>query len=71
MSVLRKSDGSRDLSRIPVTYLKPRLLMITWQDADRTTNVHVYDFESGEAHAVVSSANRTMHRAKGTLRRVD
>ena len=34
-------------------HLKPHLLMITWQEADRTTNVHVYDFETGEAHAVV------------------
>ena len=39
--------------------------MITWQEADRTTNVHVYDFESGEAHAVVSYANRSVQRASG------
>ena len=45
--------------------------MITWQEPDRTTNVHVYDFESGEAHAVVSYADRRVHRAKGTVRRVD
>ena len=47
------------------------MLMITWQEADRTTNVHVYDFESGEAHAVVSHYNRSVHSAKGTVRRVD
>ena len=71
VTILRRSDGARDLSRIPVTHLKPQLLMVTWQDADRTTNVHVYDFESGEAHAVVSSANRSVQRTKGTVRRVD
>jgi hypothetical protein len=71
VTILRKSAGSPDLSRIPVTHLKPQLLMITWQEADRTTNVHIYDFESGEAHAVVSYANRSVHRAKGTVRRVD
>ena len=71
MTILRKSAGSPDLSRIPVTHLKPQLLMITWQEAERTTNVHVYDFESGEAHAVVSYGNRSVHRAKGTVRRVD
>ena len=69
MTILRKSGGSPDLSRIPVTHLKPQLLMITWQELDRTTNVHVYDFESGEAHAVVSYANRRVHRATGTVRR--
>ena len=68
-TILRKSAGSPDLSRIPVTHLKPHLLMITWQEADRTTNVHVYDFESGEAHAVVSYYNRSVHRVKGTVRR--
>jgi hypothetical protein len=69
VTILRKAAGSPDLSRIPVTHLKPHLLMITWQEADRTTNVHVYDFESGEAHAVVSYYNRSVHRAKGTVRR--
>jgi MoaF-like len=71
VTILRRSAGSPDLSRIPVTHLKPHLLLITWQEEDRTTNVHVYDFESGEAHAVVSYANRSVHRAKGTVRRVD
>ena len=71
VTILRRSAGSPDLSRIPVTYLKPHLLMITWQETGRATNVHVYDFESGEAHAVVSYGDRRVDRAKGTLRRVD
>ena len=33
--------------------------------ADRTTNVHVYDFESGEVHAVVSYFNRSVLPRKG------
>jgi hypothetical protein len=44
--------------------------MITWQDG-RTTNVHVYDFESGEVHAVVSEFDRSVYREKGTVRRAD
>ena len=71
ITILRKSAGAPDLSRIPVTHIKPQLLMITWQDNRTTTNVHVYDFESGEAHAVVSYADRRVDRAKGTVRRVD
>jgi hypothetical protein len=71
-TILRQSSGSRDLSRLLVTYLKPQLLMLTWQEAaDRTTNVHVYDFESGQAHAVVSYGDRRVYRAKGTVRRAD
>ena len=45
--------------------------MITWQEDRTTTNVHVYDFETGEAHAVVSYADHRVDRAKGTVRRVD
>ena len=71
ITILRTSAGARDLSHLPVTHLKPQMLMITWQEADRTTNVHVYDFESGEAHAVVGYFNRGVHRVKGTVRRVD
>src|SRR5262245_56192553 len=71
LTILGGSAITLDLSRIPVTHLKPRLLMITWQEADRTTNVHVYDFDTGEAHAVVSYANRSVHRVRGTVRRAN
>ena len=71
VTILRKSAGSPDLSHLPVTHLRPNLLMIAWQEADRTTHVHIYDFESGEAHAVVSYADRRVHRAKGTVRPAD
>jgi hypothetical protein len=70
VTILRKSAGSPDLSRIPVTHLKPQMLMITWQEG-RTTHVHVYDFETGEAHAVVSDFDRSVRREKGTVRRLD
>ena len=69
-TILRRGAGS-DLSHLPVTPLRPQLLMIAWQEADRTTNVHVYDFENGHAHAVVSGADGRVHRAKGTVRRMD
>jgi hypothetical protein len=71
ITILGASANARSLSHIPVTHLKPQMLMFTWQEADRTTNVHVYDFESGEAHAVVSHYNRNVHSARGTVRRVD
>jgi len=70
VTILRRTSGSPDISRIPVTHLKPQLLMITWQDG-RTTHVHVYDFESGEVHAIVSEFDRSVYREKGTVRRAD
>jgi hypothetical protein len=71
MTVLGASAGARDLSRLPVTHLRPQQLMITWHEPDRTSHVHVYDFESSEAHAIVSYADRRVYRARGTVRRVD
>jgi hypothetical protein len=71
MTILRRSAGSQDLSRIAVTHIKPQLLLITWQEDRTTTNVHVYDFETGEAHAVVSYADHRVDRARGTVRRVE
>jgi hypothetical protein len=70
MTILRKAAGASDISRIPVTYLKPQMMMIIWQDLGQTSHVHVYDFESGEAHSVVSHAHHSLHRAHGTVRRV-
>jgi hypothetical protein len=70
-TILGRSAGSPDLSHLPVTHLRSHLLMIAWQEADRTTNVHIYDFERAEAHAVVSHGDRRVHHAKGTMRRVD
>jgi hypothetical protein len=69
-TILHRSAGSPDLTHLPVTRLRPQLLMVAWQDADRTTTVHVYDFESGEAHAVVTYADRRVHRATGAVRPV-
>jgi hypothetical protein len=71
VTVLRASDGAPDLAGLPVTHLRPHLLMIAWQEADQTSNVHIYDFETGAAHAVVSYADLRVHRARGTVRRVD
>lgn len=76
VTILGRSAGSPDLSspdlsHLPVTHLRPHLLMIAWQEADRTTNVHIYDFESGAAHAVVGYADGRVQRASGTVRRVD
>lgn len=67
-TILRRAAGSPDLSHLPVTHLRPNLLMVVWQEADRATHVHVYDFESGQAHTVVSYADRRVHRARGTVR---
>jgi hypothetical protein len=70
-TLLRRAAGAPDLAHLPVTHLRPHLLMVAWQEADCTTHVHVYDFDSGDAHSVVSYADRRVYRARGTVRPVD
>jgi len=70
-TILRKTTGAPDLSHLAVTELRPNLLMVAWQEPDRTTHVHVYDFESGEAHSVVGHGEGRVRRARGTVRPVD
>jgi len=76
VTILRRPAGSADLpssdlSQLPVRHLRPRLLLLARQEADRTTNVQVYDFESCVVNAVVSHADGRVHHASGTVRRVD
>ena len=71
VTILRRFAGAPDLSHVPVTQLRPQLLMVAWQEADRSTHVHVYDFETGDAHSVVSYGERQVRRARGTVRAVD
>jgi len=76
VTIVRRSAGSADLSssdlsQLPVRHLRPRLLLLAWQESDRTTNVQVYDFESCVVNAVVSHADGRVHHASGTVRRVD
>jgi hypothetical protein len=71
VTIMRKAAGFSDLAHLPVTHLRPHQLMVGWQEADRTTNVHVYDLDSGEVHAFVTYADRRVHHARGTVRPVD
>lgn len=72
-TILGQSAGpaAGELAHLPVTQLRPRLLMLAWQEADRTSTVQIYDFESGAAHAIIGSADGRVQRASGTVRRVD
>jgi hypothetical protein len=71
VTILRKNAGFPDLANLPATHLRPHLLMVGWQETDKTTNVHIYDLDSGEVHAFVTYADRRVHRARGTVRPVD
>jgi hypothetical protein len=46
------------------------LFAISWQEADRSTVVHIDDFYEGTSHSFFTTAQLEFHRLEGTLRQV-
>jgi hypothetical protein len=62
--------GISETVQISVTLIRPDVFMITWQEADRTTVVHVQDFENGIVHTYVTEPNGAFLCASGTLKKL-
>ncbi len=63
-------SGTSETVQIAVTLIRPGLFMISWQEADRTTVVHVEDFENGIVHTNVTEPRGVFIRRRGTLKKV-
>jgi hypothetical protein len=62
--------GRDERLRAAVAWIRPDVVLLSWQDADRTTVIHVDDVDAGTAHAVKVDRAGTRRHAAGTLRRV-
>ena len=62
--------GASETVQIAVTPIRPGVFMICWQEADKTTVVHVQDFDNGIVHANVTEPNGVFIRHSGTLKEV-
>lgn len=62
--------GSTETVALTVEPLRPGLFATSWQEGDRTTVVHVEDFERGEflSHVTFADGRFMLHR--GRMRRV-
>jgi hypothetical protein len=56
--------------QIAVTPIRPGVFMIYWQEADKTTVVHICDFENGIVHTNVTEPNGVFIQHSGTLKEV-
>ncbi len=63
-------DGASESIQIAVTLIRPGIFMISWQEADKTTVVHVEDFECGIVHTNVTEPRGGFIRCSGTLKLV-
>ncbi len=50
-------NGTSETVQIAVTLIRPGVFMISWQEADKTTVVHIQDFENGIVHTNVTEPN--------------
>ena len=66
-----RSDGSHGQSetvRIQTTYLRDFLFMVTWQEADKTTVVHVEDYDRYLIHTNITNPDLSFDKFRGTFR---
>ena len=63
-------EGTSEIVQIVVTPIRPGIFMICWQEANRTTVVHVEDFENGIVHTNITERGGAFIRRSGTLKQV-
>lgn len=66
-------DGSRGQSEtvaIETTYLRDFLFMVTWVEADKTTVVHIEDYDQFVIHTNITSPDLSFSKFRGTFRQV-
>ncbi len=62
--------GSAETLQIAVTPIRPGVFMICWQEANKTTVVHVEDFENGIVYTNVTEHIGAFICRSGTLKKL-
>jgi molybdenum cofactor biosynthesis MoaF-like protein len=62
--------GYIEAIQIMVIPIRPGVFLTSWQERDKTTVVHIEDYENGLVHTNVTQRNGTLIRRSGTLKQV-
>ncbi len=68
-----RRDGGRGASEtvtIQTSYLRDDLFMVTWQEADLTTVVHIEDFEQSVIYTNITNPDRSFMKFRGTFAQI-
>ncbi|WP_457391935.1 Rieske (2Fe-2S) protein [Roseateles sp. P5_E1] len=68
-----RRDGSRGSSEtvaIQATYLRDDLFMVTWQESDRTTVVHLEDYEQSIIYTNITNPDQSFVKFRGTFKQI-
>jgi hypothetical protein len=64
-------QGESETVQIEVTLIRQGIFMVSWQEADQTTVVHLEDYENGIVHTNVTKPRGGFLRNSGTLKKVE
>jgi hypothetical protein len=68
---LTTAEGISETVQIAVTPIRPGVFLICWQEANKTTVVHVEDYENGIVHTnITTGRSGAFIRRSGTLKKV-
>ena len=62
--------GTSETVQIAVTPIRPDVFLICWQEADKTTVVHVEDFENGIVYTNITERGGAFICRRGTLKQL-
>ena len=62
--------GTSETVQIAVTPIRPGVFLICWQEADKTTVVHVEDYDNGIVHTIITLPRGGFIQRSGTLKQV-
>lgn len=63
-------EGTSETVQIAVTPIRPGVFMISWQEEDKTTVVHVEDFENSIVHTNITERIGAFILRSGTLKKL-
>jgi molybdenum cofactor biosynthesis MoaF-like protein len=69
MTVTDPAKGTSATVQMSATVIRPGVLMLSWQEANKTTVVSVGDFENGIIYTNATRSDGTFLRMQGTLKR--
>jgi hypothetical protein len=62
--------GTSETVQIAVTPIRPGVFLTSWQEKDKTTVVHVEDYENSIVHTNVTEHSGAFIRRSGTLKKL-
>jgi hypothetical protein len=63
-------DGTSETVKTTITQIRPGVYMVYWQEADKTTVVHVEDYENGVVYTNITRNDMRFDNLKGTLKKL-